>query len=101
MEQLEVWEQDRDRWRWRYSAGPKVELVSNQLYDDPAEAEQAARHAYPDIRLETPAQLEAVEDRKRLLVTLVVLVLTAIGIAIWLQTSRGSEVTDRTAEEGS
>ena len=100
MEQLEVWEQDRDQWRWRYSAGPQVELVTNQLYDERAEAEQAARHAYPDIRLEIPAQIESIEDNRRLLVTLVVLVLAAIGIAIWFQRSEG-DIKDRTTEEGS
>jgi hypothetical protein len=84
MERLEV-RADHDRWSWAYRNGNGVELQSNQLYERRAEAEFAARSAYPDVSLEPiDGDGDHHDADRRMLIAVVVLLLTVIGLGIVL-----------------
>jgi hypothetical protein len=85
MEHLEVFEEDRAHWRWRFTDGNGVAVLSNYTYDDADEATAAARSAYPDLEVvsdyeDTPERLA--RDKKDILV-IIVAVLIALGIIWW------------------
>lgn len=57
----EVWQQDDGEWRWRYVADPgpdgdRVELPANEPESTRAQAEEAARTAYPDLGVQVLAE---------------------------------------------
>jgi hypothetical protein len=89
MEHLEVFEEDRAHWRWRFTDGNGIAVLSNYTYDDADEAEAAARSAYPDLDVESdyeepPEKLA--RDTKDILV-IVAAVLVALGIIWWRRRS--------------
>jgi hypothetical protein len=85
MEHLEVFEEERAHWRWRFTDGNGVAVLSNYTYDDADEAESAARAAYPDLHvvadLDDQPTMPA-RDKKDILV-IVVAVLVALGLIWW------------------
>lgn len=57
----EVWQQEDGAWRWRYvsdhgGSGEREELPANEPESSRAEAEQAARTAYPDLAVQVLAE---------------------------------------------
>ena len=85
MEQLEVFEEEQAHWRWRFTDGNGVAVLSNYTYDDPDEAETAARTAYPDLEVVTDAEDEPtqLERDTRDILVIVVAILVALGIIWW------------------
>jgi hypothetical protein len=92
MEHLEVFEERRYEWRWRYTDGNGVAVLSNHSYNDPMEAMLAARSAYPDLEVVNEREVaEAVaplpRDPKDVLI-LVVAALVALGVIWWRRRSQ-------------
>jgi hypothetical protein len=87
MEHVEVFEERRAHWRWRYRDGNGAAVLSNHSYDDPMQAMLAARSAYPDLDVEDDREIlygtaPAARDKKDILVV-VVAILVALGVIWW------------------
>ena len=89
MEQLQVWEDEPDRWRWSYRTSGRAELVSNHSYPQRGRAEEAARHAYPDLEIDR-SEVDEQISTERMWIALLALVLVAIGIGVVVNRQRRS-----------
>jgi hypothetical protein len=92
MQQLVVFEEERDRWRWAYSDGNGFRLLSNTAYEDRVEAERAAGAAYPDLAITDDVPQSDPDITRRLIVVLLIAVLALLGIAFF--TKRRSEIEE-------
>jgi uncharacterized protein YegP (UPF0339 family) len=79
IETVELFQGPEGRWRWRYRAGDTA-LESNESYDSAAEAQDAARIAYPgvsitglDAAFSDPEQSRAISWLALLLIIVVLL----------------------------
>jgi hypothetical protein len=82
MQELEVFEEERDRWRWAFSNGNGSRLLSNMSYEDRTEAERAAEAAYPDLVVAAEPHPTKPDATRRLIVVLLIAVLALVGIAV-------------------
>jgi hypothetical protein len=82
MQQLQVFEEERDSWRWAFSNGNGSRLVSNISYEDRTEAERAAEAAYPDLVVAGEAHPAEPDASRRLIIALLIGVLALVGIAV-------------------
>ena len=82
MQQLEVFEEERDSWRWAFSDGNGFRLLSNVAYEDRTQAERAAAAAYPDLVVAPEVPPSEPDITRRLIVLLLIAVLALIGIAL-------------------
>lgn len=95
MERVELRPLRDDRWRWSYSDGNGARAWSNDVYEDIAAAEEAARQAYPDLPLVRPeerSEEQGSSDRSKRLFELVVLsLLAALAVVVgWRLAGRSS-----------
>jgi uncharacterized protein YegP (UPF0339 family) len=82
MQQLEIFEEERDRWRWAFSNGNGSRLLSNIAYEDRTDAGRAAEAAYPDLVVAAEDPPSEPDATRRLIVVLLIAVLALIGIAL-------------------
>lgn len=83
---ITVWQQPNGMWRWRWESdveGSGTVLVSHSPYDTLEEAEQTAREAYPEARVDLPdPEADTAKSRRRWVrwvgVLLLVLLLAAV-----------------------
>jgi hypothetical protein len=94
MQQLEVFEEERDRWRWAYSNGNGLRLLSNVAFEDRIEAERAASAAYPDLAVGEDAPESDDELTRRLIVALLIAVLALLGVAFFAKRRSEGETSE-------